>query len=373
MNQQHPPSGLLSRIVGGIAAFFSAKTEERGEPRGEPASVVNELFGAPILIAKTGERDAHAADESLPAPVEGEVIETSATVVEPVEDEQPQPSDSQESPLLLTPEHALPATPAQKLFCENFAQGTAEPVPGEEQVEAEQEPEGDDTAAEPAVEKLPAEAVETAANVDAVAEVQGDDEEAVALIEPMAAEAAEDSVEETANEAPAFPEATAPEPEAPEPEATAREIAEAEADAEDKSDAHADDIQKLVAAMTVDGRGRPRIPKEFSRSMRSRFGASRIDTTDMLKACRLGYAQRGDGKKILCAWVEAVLSLAPRKELTLSELRATLPAFIISAYGEHAPQGLVGAVSRCEFLVVMRDGERITEGRARASDIIRIA
>lgn len=378
MNQQHPPAGLLSRIVGGIAAFFSGKNEDRSEPRGEPASAVSEPFGAPILIAKTGERDAHAAGESLSTPVEGEVVETSEVVVEPMEDEQPQPTHDQEAPLLLTPEHALPATPAPKLFCENFAQEAAEPAPGADPVEAEQEPEVDDTAADPAVEEFPAEAVETAGNVDAVAEVQGEGEEAVAPIEPMAAEAAEDSVEEAHVEASAFPETAAlapeaPEPGAPEPETTAREIAEAEAAAEEKSEAGAADIQMLAAAMTVDGRGKMRIPKEFFRSMRSRFGASRTDTTEMLKACHLGYAQRGDGKKILCAWVEAVLSLAPRNELTLSELRANLPAFIITAYGEHAPQGLVGAVSRCDFLAVIRDGERITEGRARASDIIRIA
>lgn len=374
MHQQNPSTGFLSRIVDGIAAFFSPRSANNGDAGGEQQRPDPADLGAPILIPQPASSGAQPAPADAPAEADEARADELTTIDEAsaeglqVEDDPvgvalPADAPTEMPPLLLTREHAVE----------------------------------DDDAAQADPEPAPAPAEHQAANDTATSSHDGsnpetpeaDDEQTSAA--PLAETAFMDLAEEDlagavpsvdegdpeAPEAPAADEAPAAAEETAGPASTAAEGAPGAA-ALPGTDVDATDIGKvdvatLIASITVNKRGGAKVPKEFFGVMRKRFGASRTDTTEMLKAGRLGYAKRGDGKKLLCAWVETVLSQTPDKELRLSVIRSTLPDFIVNAYGEHAAQGLVGAVSRCDFLTIIRDGKPIVETRARAADLIRIA
>lgn len=372
MHQQNPSTGLLSRIVGGIAAFFSPKSANNGGAGGEQQRPDTADLGAPILIpqpvssgAQPAPADASAKAAEASADELTTIDEASAEVLQveddPVEVALPADAPAEMPPLLLTREHAVADDDAAPV--------DPEPAPEEHQAT-------DDTA--------------TSSHGGSDFETpEADDEQTAAA--PLAETAFLDLTEEDlagavppadegnpeAPEAPAADEAPAAAEETAGPASTAAEDAPGAAALTgtdvDATDFGKVDVATLIASITVNKRGGAKVPKEFFGVMRKRFGASRTDTAEMLKAGRLGYAKRGDGKKLLCAWVETVLSQTPDKELRLSVIRSTLPDFIVNAYGEHAAQGLVGAVSRCDFLTIIRDGQPIADTRARASDLIGIA
>lgn len=153
----------------------------------------------------------------------------------------------------------------------------------------------------------------------------------------------------------------------------AAEISTAASDEPGPEAPAAADVPAIVTALTTTAKGKPSVPKEFYKVMRARYGHTREVTRFMLSSQDLGVAKRGDGKQILCAWVETLLRAAPDRDLTLSEIRTSLPELIRSAYSKNVSQGLAGAVSRCEYLEIVRDGKVVSETRAKAADIIRLA
>lgn len=130
------------------------------------------------------------------------------------------------------------------------------------------------------------------------------------------------------------------------------------------------DIGELVSRFTTRKSGTAVVPREFYRSMKQRYGYSRKTVDEVLAMRENGQAlRRGDGKKILCAWVEAIIGQVGNGSLTVSEVRRSLPTFVTRAYGPNATSGFNWSVSKCEFLCLRRDGE-VIKSQARAGDIL---
>lgn len=346
MRNQERPAGLLTKIAGAVINFFAA-SDARSRDRNDLDKPSPVAFDTPILPASRVEAERAAADTKTEPVATSEAEEAIAYERAPLE---LTPAEAVEAvdtstetaapvaPLLLTPDLATANDAA-----EMKAPAVEEVAPAAGENEGQLEPEAEE------------EPVEAMAEEPAVAEGAAAEEPAVA--EEAAAEevaAADEPVSEIQD-------------------------AQSEADsdavvAEDAAEAQGGefDLQQLVASLATDKRGRAKTPKDFYGVMRFRFGMNRETVKDTLELCEHGVAKRGEGKKVLCAWVETLLRNVPGEQLKLSEIRATLPDFIYKTYGPHAAQGLVGAVSSCEFIAVIRDGEPV-EGRAKAGDTICIA